>query len=82
MSLADHKGTQRGSLDALSFLRVCSEVIRLLLKYCIYCASAPSLHRESTDSLINCSLFKNSLLLSVEFPFRLGACGRLAVPTF
>ena len=32
-------------------MRVC-EVIRLLLKYCIYCASAPSLHRESTDSLI------------------------------
>ena len=28
------------------------KVIRLLLKYCIYCASAPSLHRESTDSLI------------------------------
>ena len=23
------------------------------LKYCIYCASAPSLHKESTDSLIN-----------------------------
>ena len=23
------------------------------LKYCMYCASAPSLHRESTDSLIN-----------------------------
>ena len=23
-----------------------------MLKYCIYCASAPSLHRESTDSLI------------------------------
>ena len=22
------------------------------LKYCIYCASAPSLHRESTDPLI------------------------------
>ena len=31
---------------------ICGEVIRLLLKYCIYCASAPSLHRESTDSLI------------------------------
>ena len=28
--------------------------VRLLLKYCIYCASAPSLHRESTDSLITC----------------------------
>ena len=27
-------------------------VVRLLLKYCIYCASAPSLHKESTDSLI------------------------------
>ena len=51
MSLADHKGTQTGSLSKL--LRVCGEVIRLLLKYCIYCASAPSLHRESTDSLIN-----------------------------
>ena len=37
----------------MRFLRVCSEVIRLLLKYCIYCASAPSLHRESTDSLIS-----------------------------
>ena len=24
-----------------------------MLKYCIYCASAPSLHRESTDSLID-----------------------------
>ena len=24
-----------------------------MLKYCIYCASAPSLHREFTDSLIN-----------------------------
>ena len=33
------------------------EVIRVLLKYCIYCASAPSLHRESTDSLINCVLY-------------------------
>ena len=22
-------------------------------KYCIYCVSAPSLHRESTDSLMN-----------------------------
>ena len=32
--------------------RLCGEVIRLLLKYCIYCASAPSLHRESTDSPI------------------------------
>ena len=52
MSLADHKGTQRGSLDTYSFLRVCGEVIRLLLKYCIHCVSAPSLHRESTDSLI------------------------------
>ena len=28
------------------------EVIWLLLKYCIYCISTPSLHRESTDSLI------------------------------
>ena len=36
MSLADHKG----------FLRVCGEVIRLLLKYCIYCASVPSLHHR------------------------------------
>ena len=25
---------------------------RLTTKYCIYCASAPSLHRESTDSII------------------------------
>ena len=33
-------------------INICGEVIRLLLKYCIYCASAPSLHRESTDSLI------------------------------
>ena len=24
----------------------------ICFKYCIYCASAPSLHRESTDSLI------------------------------
>ena len=49
MSVADHKGTQRGSLDALiSFLRVCGEVLRLLLKYCIYCASAPSLHSLPT----------------------------------
>ena len=24
---------------------ICGEVIRLLLKYCIYCRSAPSLHR-------------------------------------
>ena len=31
---------------------ICGEVIRLSLKYCIYCASAPSLHKESTDSLI------------------------------
>ena len=53
MSLADHKGTQRGRLDAsISFWCVCGEIIWLLLKYCIYCASAPSLHRESTDSLI------------------------------
>ena len=26
--------------------------VYLLLKYCIYCVSMPSLHRESTDSLI------------------------------
>ena len=30
---------------------ICVEAIRLLLKYCIYCTSAPSL--QSTDSLIN-----------------------------
>ena len=32
--------------------RIWSEVIRLLRKYCKFCASALSLHRESTDSLI------------------------------
>ena len=31
---------------------ICGEVMLLLLKYCIYCVSAPSLHKESTDSLI------------------------------
>ena len=68
MSLADQKGTQRGSLDAyISFLRVCGEVIRLLLKYCIYCASAPSLHRESTDSLIVISRHYISPLQATEF---------------
>ena len=54
MSLADHKGTQWENLSAqISFWGIC-EVIRLLLKYCVYCASAPSLHRDlkSTDSLI------------------------------
>ena len=50
MSLADHKGTQRGSMG--TYIRICGEVIRLLLKYCMYWVSAPSLHRESTDSLI------------------------------
>ena len=34
------------------YLCKCGEVTWLLLKYCMYCVSAPSLHRESTDSLI------------------------------
>ena len=34
-------------------------MIRLLLKYCIYCASVPSLHRESTDSL-TCTQLTNT----------------------
>ena len=33
------------------FNYICGEVIQLLLKYCIYCVSAPFLYRESTDSL-------------------------------
>ena len=33
-------------------LSLSGEVIRLLLKYCIYCASVPSLRREPTNSLI------------------------------
>ena len=58
MSFADDKATQRGSLGAqISFWRVCGEVIGLLLKYCIYCVSAPSLHRESTNSLIICRMY-------------------------
>ena len=43
----DETGVDKTEVD-----EICGEVIRLLLKYCIYCASAPSLHRESTDSLI------------------------------
>ena len=39
------------SFSVNAFLRVCGEVIRLLLKYCIYCASAPSLHRERVPTL-------------------------------
>ena len=46
-----HSKRMSGLLNKL--LACCGEVIRLLLKYCIYCASAPSLHRESTDSLIS-----------------------------
>ena len=53
MNLADHKSTKTERLSALNKLwHICGEVMRLLLKYCIYCASAPILHRESTDSLI------------------------------
>ena len=44
MSLTDYKGTQKEGCN-------CGEVIRLL-HYFINCASAPSLHRESTDSLM------------------------------
>ena len=51
-------------------MRVCGEVIRLLLKYCIYCASAPSLHRESTDSLIskyiNIYIYRQFFVLSTS----------------
>ena len=54
MSLADHKNTKREMQGALNKLQhVCGGVIWLLLKYCIYCALAPILHRESTDSLIH-----------------------------
>ena len=58
-SFADNKNTQRGRIGALKKLLVyCGEVLRLL--YCTFCASPPSLHRESTDSLIfklNTSMF-------------------------
>ena len=54
MNLADHKSTKTERLSALNKLwHICGEVMRLLLKYCIYCVSAPILHRESTDSLIS-----------------------------
>ena len=46
VSLADQKGIQRGRLN-WHLKRIFGEVIRRLLKYCIYCASAPSLHGES-----------------------------------
>ena len=56
MSLANHKGTQRGRLNKHFWWGYTA-----LLKYCIYCASMTSLHRESTNSDI---LFVWSFLFS------------------
>ena len=50
-------------------MRICGEIIRLFLKYCIYCASAPSLHSKQWCSQVNTKVIrKNSsgpVLLSV-----------------
>ena len=52
MSLADRTVLKRNTCCLIKLLAYCGQVIQLLLKYCIYCASVPSLHRESTASLI------------------------------
>ena len=58
VSFAGCKITRRYTLGtSLSLKRVRGWVSWLLLKYCIYCASAPFLYRESADSLIS-SVFK------------------------
>lgn len=59
MSLADHKGD-----DQVLKLCICGEVIWCLLKYYIYCPSVPSLHAESTDSLIGGNTVRHSKALS------------------
>ena len=52
-SLTGCRNTQRRRLGAYRSLKViCRRVIRNFLKCYIYCMSGPSLHRESTDSLI------------------------------
>ena len=54
MGLSGYKNTQRGRLGAHRSLNViCRRVIRNFLKCYMYCMSGPSLHRESTDSLIH-----------------------------
>ena len=60
-----HWKRKPGSLNEL--LAYLWEIIRLLLKYCIYCASAPSLHRESTDSLMNILLCLIYIILIVTY---------------
>ena len=53
VSFAGCKITRRYALGtSLRLKRVRGWVSWLLLKHCIYCASAPSLYRESTDSPI------------------------------
>ena len=54
---------EEGWVLKLAF-NICGESIRLLLKYCIYCASAPSLHRESTNSLMS---FAGLMMCSMPF---------------
>ena len=45
---------KQGRIKVMVNISICGKVIRLLLKYIyyIYCVSAPSLHRKSTESLI------------------------------
>ena len=50
MSIADHKSPQRERLHGC-FSHIGGWILWLLLKYCTYCVSAPSLHRQFTDSI-------------------------------
>ena len=53
MGLSGYKNTQRGRLGAHRIFKViCRRVIRNFLKCYMYCMSGPSLHRQSTDCLI------------------------------
>ena len=84
MSLAHHKSTQTGSVGAIRFQLVCGAVTQLLLKYCIYCVSAPTLHRESTDSLIytySCQfqIYGTKLHSVTDISTQTGTCGRRKV---
>ena len=64
-SLTGCRNTQRRRLGAYRSLKViCRRVIRNFLKCYMYCMSGPSLHRESTDSLIHCIM--EALPLSLE----------------
>ena len=52
MSLADHKSTQREELSTLKKLFAYLWLSYMAFKYCMYYVSTPSLHRESTKSLM------------------------------